>query len=360
MARIPTFYWNAQPAWEAMYIACEAAHTSIDLEMYQFAADTYEFDFARLFIKKVSQGVRVRLLLDGVGSVSFQNSSACARLLAAGVEVVFFNPVASWRLDSFLSWFFRDHRKLLVVDGTKAFMGSVNISGRMRAWRDTQVGFEGACAVALQRSFEVMLAVAKTPRILQFQARFPKPVVVDVHTTITTHSPRFHQRFIYKQILAAIKRARVSLLIQTPYFVPSMRFMRALHKAAKRGVAVQLMIPQNFDPVVAGYATHSYVDGLLKRGITVLEYGPAFLHAKMIVVDDVWATVGSANIDNLSLLLNYELNIQTTDPSVVAVLKRQFFSDVPSTTAITRAAWKKRGGLRKFFEWLTIPLHEVL
>ncbi len=353
------FYWNSRDTWNALLRACAAARHSIDFETYIFNPDNIGREFVDVFVAKAQAGVRVRLLLDAVGSYTMIDHPFSRRLIASGVELVFFNPINPWRIHTIFSWFLRTHRKIAVIDGAIGFIGGVNVSDHMESWRDTHAQIEGALVRHIHAAFSKMFQVASTPRFLQFKKRFRRPIFLG-ECAVASNSPRIRQRFIYHELRRVCASAQRSILIQTPYFIPSIRLMRWITRAAKRGVNVHIMIPDQFDVSLAGYATDSYISRLLHRNITVWRYPDSFLHAKMVSVDGVWATFGSANIDNLSLLLNYEANIFCRDTSTVRALEDHFWIDVKKSYRITHDIWIRRSRTRKFFEFLTLPLHGIL
>ncbi len=354
-----TFFWDTESTWKKMYEACASATESIDFESYIFSSDVVGQKFLDLFIKKSREGVRVRLLVDFVGSFGLLNDSRVVLLRNASGTVIFFNPISPWRIHTLFSWVLRDHRKVAVIDDRVAFIGGVNIDERMRFWRDTHARWTGPIVNDFANAFEKMWAVARTPRFLQFKKRFPKPKKTG-NVSFFTNSPRFKQRFIYSELRTAFRMAKKSILIQTPYFVPSLRLLRLLTRARRRGVAVTLMIPTVFDVALAGYATEFFITHLLRCGVVVYRYIPRFLHAKVVVVDGEWASMGSANIDNLSLSLNYESNVVIRDQQIAYLLQKQFWIDSKHCHQVDERIWKDRSWIQRCKEVLTIPLHGVL
>lgn len=351
------FYLKSADAWEAMYADCVSATESINIEQFIFELDELGGRFFEILRKKNKEGVKVRIICDAVGSYGFLNSSMETRLRAEGIEIKFFNPVKPWRIGTFSSWFLRDHRKLLIVDGKIGHTGGVGLEKRMENWRDTNVRVTGPVVSEMSAVFGQMWLAAPKHKFFRF-----KPVFNPIgQFSFITNSPRFRGRYIYHDLRRAIHGAKKYIYITTPYFVPSIRIFRALTKASKRGVDVRFLLPQVSDVRTADIAAGSYFILALNAGIKIYLYdGGKILHTKTAVVDDTWGTVGSANMDNLSLLLNFEGNIRSSDSGFISELKSQFLEDISHTESLAKERWMARPLLRKFLELITWPIHGLL
>ena len=351
------FFLKSSDAWESMLADIAGAKSSIDIEQYIIGIDEISGRFFELLKKKKKEGVAVRLLCDGAGSFDLLNSASANELITQWIELKFFNPIKPWRVGNFSSWFLRDHRKLMVVDKKIGHVGGVGIEKRMENWRDTHVRIEGSVVTAIQDAFDKMWNAA--PKKIHF--RFKKCDLPGADFSFVTNAPRFRGRCIYHDIRRAIRGARRYIYFTTPYFVPSIRLFSSLIRAAKRGVDVRLLLPENSDVRVADIAAGSYFHLALKAGIRIYLYGKGrILHAKCGVIDDKWSTVGSANLDNLSLLLNYEGNIVSADRSFVVELKGQFMEDLASAREISHGEWARRPFFRKILEFISWPFHQAL
>ncbi len=344
-----------------MLAAVNKAKHSIDIEQYIFTTDDVGQKFIAALIAARQRGVRVRILCDGVGSegVVFDTFDE-SELERNGVEIRFFNPIRVlkfWNLLRFWSWFLRDHSKIMIIDGTVGYTGGVGIRADMTKWRDTHIKIMGPVVSAMTESFELMWKnVRAGKRIIgawwqplrdssfQFLMNFPKP----------------QQRYIYYEFLRAIRNAKKYIYLATPYFVPTMRFSKALKQAVSRGVEVRLIVPAVNNHTVVELASQSYYGLGLKAGIKIFQYGPDMIHSKTAVIDEVWSSVGSANLDNLSFLLNYEGNLVSVDPDFAREIKTQIEEYMAHSTELSLADWKKRPLLKKFFEILTWPFHRLL
>lgn len=355
-------------AWESMLADCEAAQVSIDLEQYIFEYDAIGKRFAEMLKRKAKEGIQVRLLCDAAGSYNLYNSTQASDLVAHGVMVEFFNPISPWRINNYSSWFFRDHRKVLVVDSHIGHIGGVGIHQRMHNWRDTHVRIEGPVVHELQYTFEQMWNRVREGKFFRFSKPFfasdksggRKPQAFTKYFYFLTNAPRFHQRFIYHSLIDAIRGARSHVYLTTPYFIPDIRLIRVLRLAARRGVDVRLVVPDASDHPIVDVATQSYFWIILKAKVKIYLYHDHVLHAKTIIIDDDWASVGSANLDNLSLLFNYEANLVSTNRTFVRELKDHFMNDLESSKEITLPIWKQRSRIRKLLEAITWPIHKFL
>lgn len=361
------FFLHSHDAWERMLEDCEHAQVSIDMEQYIFEHDAIGKRFMHLLEQKARAGVRVRLLCDAAGSYTLFNSVHVAHLLASGAELLFFNPIKPWRINNYSSWFFRDHRKVLVVDSHIGYIGGVGVHQRMHDWRDTQVRIEGPVVHELQYVFDQMWNRTKEGKFFRFSKPFfgtepqnGKPQTFTKYFYFLTNSPRFHQRFIYHSLIDAIRSARSHVYLTTPYFIPDLRLVRVLRLAARRGVDVRLIVPDASDHPIVDIATQSYFWIMLKAKVKIYLYRDHVLHAKTVVIDDDWASVGSANLDNLSLLLNYEANLVSTNRTFVRELKDHFLDDLQRSREVLLPEWKRRSWIRKLAEAITWPIHKFL
>lgn len=351
------FYLSAEDAWEGMLKSCSEAKHSINFEQYIFSSDEISKKFASLLIKKAKEGVRVRLLCDAVGSQPLFASPLSSELVRSGIELIFFNPISPWWLHQLFSWFLRDHRKILTVDGKIGFTGGVGVETLMFGWRDTHVRISGPIVESMDQQFERLWDMAKKGK--RFSREKPK-ANSEWDFAFVGNSPSFRQRHLYKSLLAAIRGAQKYIYLSTPYFIPDGRLFKALKRARLRGVDIRLIVPKNSDHTVVDWASRSYFTPALRADMKIFRFKNRIFHAKTVVVDDEWATVGSANLDNLSLLLNYEGNIISTNKDFVKDLKEQFAEDLENCEELVKADWIQRSVLQKFFELLTYPLHRLM
>ena len=351
------FYLRSADAWKAMYADCNAARISIDIEQFIFGNDKIGKAFLKLLEKKAAEGVKIRIMCDAVGSSDLLNSEVSEPLAEKGIAIVFFNRIQPWRIGNISSWFLRDHRKILLIDRSVAHIGGVGIEDRMEYWRDTNVRLKGPVISEIQAGFDLMWA---TPTRHKFSHHKPH-LKTGESFSFLINSPQFRGRYIYHDLRKNVRNAKKYIYLTTPYFIPSILIFTALIRAAKRGVDVRILVPGSSDVPLAYIAAGSYFFLALNAGIKIYCYDErTILHAKTGIIDDAWGSIGSANIDNLSLLLNFEGNIKSSDTNFIAALKLQFEEDLGNSKIVKKEEWVRRPLSLKILEIITWPLHGIL
>ncbi len=356
MATTWKFYLTSSDAWDAMYADCVSAKHFIDVEQFILQYEPETRRFFELFMDKAHSGVRVRVLCDMVGSYQIYESPIVSDLRDAGVEVQFVHPVSAWRVPNWTSWAFRDHRKLLVIDGAIAHTGGVGLNQKTKAWRDTNIRLTGPVVDQMYGAYDQMWQSVKEDKPIR--SRQSREFVEGF--TFLTDTPWFRSRLFYQNLLGTIKRAQRSIYLTTPYFVPPIRLFRRLRQAARRGMDVRLLLPMSSDISVVDYATRSFFTLALKSGIRIYRYRAGMMHAKVNIIDERWASVGSTNLDNVSFLFDHEANIVTTRRECIEELERQFFEDLEHAEEVHLEQWTGRLFIWKVLEVLTWPVHSFL
>ena len=342
--------------YRAMFAAISAAKDHVNLETYILDDDEVGQRFAQVLIAKQRQGVQVNIIRDSVGTIGtpqafFQN------LVDNGINVLEFNPVnpltarKAWALNQ------RDHRKLLIVDGSIAFLGGINISSvysggsfsqssRVRpdslAWRDTDLQLEGPVVADLQKLFLSTWEKQKGAALAPSEF-FPPLKSVGNHVVRaigSTPDEAFSQ--IYATLLSAIASSETSVYLTNAYFVPDPQLLAALQAAAARGVDVKLILPSKTDSWLVFHAGRGYYAQLLAAGVKIYERRGVILHSKTALIDGVWATVGSTNLDWRSFLHNDELNAVVLGADFGAQVQAMFDKDLAASEIITLQGWQRR------------------
>jgi cardiolipin synthase A/B len=335
-----------------MLAAIDAARESVLLEMYLVHSGVITTRFIVALSEAVRRGARVCVLFDGFGSLGLSRADR-RRLLEAGVELRFFNPL---RLQKRLGNLLRDHRKLLVTDGHTAFVGGAGLTdefapgGRRGPWREVMVKIEGPVVADWQRAF------ARNWRRwgpeLALPAPLPPPPVSLADGAIGRLSlSEARQRSVLANgVIRRIDSAVRRTWIMSAYFVPSRRFRKALRRAARRGVDVRLLLPgARTDHPWVRQAARRFYGKLLRSGVQIFEYQPHMLHAKVILCDD-WVSVGSSNLDRWSLRWNLEANQEVADARFASTVVAVFERDCGESRAISRRYWRHRAWLDRLRE----------
>jgi cardiolipin synthase len=352
-----TLLKDGPATYRAMLAAIVSARDHVHMETYILDDDEVGQRFAQAFVDKQRAGVQVRLIRDSAGTIATP-AAFFQRLAEAGVQIVEFNPLNplkahdDWELNQ------RDHRKLLVVDGRVAFLGGINISSvysggsfsqgsRLRpgggpAWRDTDLQLEGPVVAELQKLFLAAWAAQKGPTPAS-TGLFPPPERAG-HQVVRAigSSPDEPFSLIYATLLSAIGSAETSVQITNAYFAPDPQLLAALEAAVARGVEVRLILPSQTDSWLIFHTGRGFYERLLRAGVKIFERRGVILHSKTVLIDGVWATVGSTNLDWRSFLHNHELNAVVLGAEFGAQLQAMFDADLAGSDAITLEAWTRR------------------
>jgi phosphatidylserine/phosphatidylglycerophosphate/cardiolipin synthase-like enzyme len=333
-----------------MLEAIDAARESVLLEMYLVRSGVVVTRFVAALGEAVRRGARVCVIFDGFGALGLSRSDR-RRLLQAGVELRFFNPLS---LRKRLGNLMRDHRKLLVTDCRTAFVGGAGLTdefapdARRGQWRELMVRIEGPVVADWQRAF------ARTwrrsgPGLALVGLPSCEPFADGAMGRLSLSEARQRSVLangVVRRIDTAVKRA----WIMSAYFVPSRRFRKALRRAARRGVDVRLLVPgARTDHPWVRQAARRFYGKLLRNGVKIFEYQPSMLHAKAILCDD-WVSVGSSNLDRWSLRWNLEANQEVADARVANALAALFERDFSVSRALSRRYWRQRTWLDRLRE----------
>ncbi|HEU4344453.1 MAG TPA: cardiolipin synthase [Candidatus Binatia bacterium] len=361
--------FNGDETFPAMLAAIRAARKTINYAQYLYQDGAIAYELAEAFAERCRAGLEVNLLIDSHGGSKIPKDIPDL-LVNAGCRfewfrrIKIFQFVTPWEL---LRYNYRNHRRILVIDGEIGFTGGHGVSdawagdGRTEDhWRDTDVKVEGPIVHQLQAAF-VESWRETTGNVLGGDRYFPvlKPEG-KVYAQVVKSSPSGGSFESYMLFLMSIASARKSIHISNPYFLPDERMQEALLNAAKRGVKVVALTPGKIDHKLVYWASRNGFEPLLLGGIEIYEYQAGLMHAKTMVVDGIWATVGSTNLDNRSFALNEEINLVVYDPTIAGQLEKAFTEDLKHSTKLTFEDWKARPLREKILELFTIPLKEQL
>jgi cardiolipin synthase len=359
-----TLLSDGQATYSAMFKAIRNAKDHINLESYIIEDDETGRTFADLLLQKQAHGVQVSVIYDSMGSMNTP-AAFFQRLRDGGIHVVEFNPVnplkagVNWELIN------RDHRKILIADGSVAIIGGVNISKVYSSsplkrkknaktpihWRDTDIQVDGPAVAEFQKLFLDTWEKQKGPK-LPGRNYFPElretgTALVRVVGSTSGETNRI-PLIVY---VSAISFAEHSIHMTNSYFIPDDQIVKALTEAAGRGVDVKIILPGITDSSLVLHAQRYHYSVLLKSGVKIYEHDTSLLHAKTATVDSVWSTVGSTNMDFLSLLSNNEVNAVILSREFAGEMEKTFARDLENSRQIQWKDWKNRPYLPRVREW---------
>lgn len=336
---------DAAATYRSMNEAIESAKDHVHVEFYVIQPDQTGIDLRDLLVAKAREGVRVRVLTDAVGS-SRLPADFWGPLLEVRGEAATWQPVwkvfRRWRRNHRVD--FRNHRKIVVVDGKVGFTGGINVGREylgldpeVGGWRDTHVRITGPAVLSLQKAF-VQDWLAVTDHLIDDERAFPDPVGDDggecIVQVIDSGPDRPFSPLLYV-FVQAIALARERVWITSPYFIPSPTLQDGLITAALRGVDVRILLPTRSDSLIVTLASRTYYQRLLEAGVRIYQYERGFVHAKTMLVDHWVATVGSANMDMRSFHINFEINALIYGRQAVKDLARAYLADLENAAEVS-------------------------
>jgi cardiolipin synthase len=358
-----TLLIDGPATYAAMFEAIRGAKDHINLETFILEDDEIGRKFTELLLRKQAEGVQVNIIYDSMGS--FTTSEAFFKHLRdGGIHVIEFNPISP--LNGHLKWLMinPDHRKILIVDGKVAISGGINISkvysgrlsgrkkvkGEQLPWRDTDVQIEGPAVAEFQKLFLDTWSKQEGPELPE-PNYYPK-MKEDGNALVRVvgSTPGSDNRITFIVYVAAITFAEHSIHLTNAYFVPDEQILKAFTDAAERGVDVKIILPSNTDSQLALNAARYNYSELLKAGVRIYERRNAVLHAKTAVIDGIWSTVGSTNLDYWSLLSDDEVNAVVLSREFAIEMERMFASDLAQSDQIQCDKWGERPLLQKITE----------
>ncbi len=342
------FLVDGEQFYPAMLDAIEQANEYILMEMYLFESGDIADQFIKAFIRVARRGVSIRLLVDAYGARGLLKSHRL-QLSHAGIELVFYNPLMFRKLKKNL---FRTHRKYLILDGKKAFVGGAGITDYFQgrnAWRETVIEVQGKVVLDWQTLF--------TQNFKQWSASIlPNPNISDnevgdvsARLAYTTGGTRLE---IKKVLLNRIAKSHNSVWLASAYFIPSRKIRKALREAAFNGKDVRLLLPGEItDHPAVRYASRRYYARLMRFGVRIFEYQGRFTHTKMVLIDD-WLTIGSSNMDRWNFRWNLEANQEIDNKSIANEARKIMLDDFSHCHEIKYIDWVNRSRMQRTKEWL--------
>jgi len=357
---------DGQKKFEALFKDIDEAKDHIHFQTYILRRDDLGKRLLKLLVKKAKQGVKVRILYDDMGSRGM-TKRYFKELRSVGGEVEAFFPSNVPLINPRLN--FRNHRKLIIIDGRIGYIGGFNVGDeylglnpKFGYWRDTHLRVEGSAVHPIQTRFILDWNQASYRYDIEYADQFfpAIPRKGDVAMQIVSSGPDSEWEQIKNGYIKLVTNAKKYIYIQTPYFIPDTSLLDALRIAALSGVDVRIMIPNKPDHMFVYWATYSYVGELMKAGARIYIYDNGFIHAKTLVTDDEAASVGTANIDLRSFRLNFEVNAFVYHQETVTTLCQIFIEDMELSTELTPDMYQQRSLYIKFKESISRLLSPIL
>lgn len=327
------------------------AKKQIFLETYIYEDDYVGLKFKQALLKKVKEGIKIKLLIDSWGSTV--TKQYFQELIDLGAEVIFFREI-KYLIRIFSKNHERNHRKLLIVDNNIVYVGSANITGVYIESRELVLKLEGDIANSFIKSFN---------RIWKAHGKVTNKKIMSImhgNFEIINDIPSHYWRITESKYLQLIKNSKKLILIETPYFVPSARIRNALARAVKRGVKIKIVIPYDSNVFLVDIVRSRYLGELHKKGVEIYYYKPRLLHSKLMMVDNEFFLLGSSNLDYRSFLYLYEINFLGTDKKILRALNEYFQETIKDTIPFSIKEWKKRSSFRKIMELFMYRLRHYL
>lgn len=398
-------FTDSAGTWEAMLVDIKDASKSIDFEQFYFTGDAVSEKFAKALIERAKNGVVVRCHFDAAGARTFSNSKIYHDMAGAGIQIKFFNWLSPFSKGFYKLAYFRNHRRLLLIDGTTttgiAYHGGICIGDAVKKWGDLNVRLSFAKIDdpqtvptlgsviepphpldSMQKAFEEMWTRSESPKVswshmdlpdftAEFNSRMEKRRESELDQKnlqkvssfpafmFITQSPLPGLHRVYRLVADQISKATKSITITTPYFLPTHRIMRRLVAAKKRGVSVKVIIPQNTDHPIVDIGSKTYMNYFLENGIEIY-FHPKMIHGKSVTVDGKWAMLGTMNLDNVSLKFNFESALISGDELFIQNLDNALLELENQSDQLLLKDWEKRSMSEKIAEAIVWPLRKLL
>lgn len=348
---------NGENLYPLMLDEIKKAQKHIHIEYYIYEDDVIGNELKDLLIKKAKEGVEVRFIYDDFGSKSIRRTIA-KELKKAGIQAFPFHKIRLLLLANRLNY--RNHRKIVIIDGKTSFVGGINVCDKYINqpkskifWRDTHLMLKGYSSLDLQRVFLSDWNFCSGENISVNSVYFPFQEMEKsdgLYAQIVSGGPDSDLPNILYSVIQAINLAQKEILLVTPYYIPDTSLQEALILASLSGVDVKLLVPKKGDSKIVNIATQSFFDDLLKAGVKIYLYEKGFVHSKVFVVDGKFASVGTANLDTRSFDLNFEVSALVYDEQIAKQVQDSFYDDMKDSVEIAYEHWKQRPKLKRVAE----------
>lgn len=349
---------NGEQKFPSLLQDLQLARKHIHLEYYIYEVDKIGNEIAEILVKKAKEGVTVRFIYDDFGSLGI-NKNFVRKLREAGVEIVPFYHIRWLLFANRIN--FRNHRKIVVIDGKTAYVGGINVSDKYinngeekLFWRDTHVRIKGFAALVLQYIFLTDWNFCANQNIPFSTGYFPLNEIDNFENgqmvQVVSSGPDSDYQNIMYAMMQAVMLSQREVLITTPYFMPDTSFIDALKIASLSGVRIKILVPEIADSKLVNTISKSYYEELLEAGIEIYKYQKGFVHAKTMICDEAVSFVGTANLDQRSFDLNFEVHAIIYDEALAKQHAQFFYKDLEDSKKITLEEWRKRSAITIFIE----------
>src|ERR1035437_9840645 len=339
--------------YEAMLEDIRNARDYICIETYRFTHDKIGVMFRDALIAKAREKVKIRLLVDSWGGTT--NDSFFAELVKLGAEVRFFKKI-HYGFGFYTRKHKRNHRKLFLVDDNVSYIGSANIAGHSLLWRELTLRIEGSLTPLFKKTFNK--SFRQFNRYLFNKFTFHK-TIYHYGFEIIQDSPSIYRQQIKKKIENLVRRAKQTIVIETPYFLPGYALRKAFSEASKRGVDIKIMTPRRSDVRSVDLLSSKYYGYFFRHNIKLLFYRLTNLHAKCILVDNEVFGIGSANFDYRSFRYQHEIMLVGVDKDIVAAVKTHLAESLQGCIPFDHEQWLRRPAIEKFIGWMLLPFRHL-
>lgn len=357
---------NGEEKFPEVLEALRSAKDHIHIEYYIYEQDEIGEQIENILIEKAKEGVKVRFIYDDFGSPKIKKKTE-QKMRDAGIEIYPFQKVLFYLLANRLNY--RNHRKIIVIDGKTAFTGGINVSDKYinnkpgkLFWRDTHLRIDGPGVFYLQYLFLTDWNFCSGKTLVPEEPQFPVPSTKkdDRFLQVAASGPDSAQPSVLFSLLQSIYLAKKEILISTPYFIPGDSILEALRISALSGISVKLLVPGVCDSKLVNAASKSHYEDLLCAGVDIYMYQKGFIHAKTLVADGNLSIIGTANMDYRSFELNFEVNVLVYDREFAEKLRDVFFKDIASAEKIDKDEWCNRPAYKQLPERIARLFSHVL
>jgi len=351
-----SLFTTSEEVWKSVISDIQNAKESIDVELFIVDIDDVGLLLLDTLRQKSRERVKVRLFVDAAGSFGLYMSNLSNDFARDGIHFSFFNHILPWLPKNIKVWYFRNHRRSIIIDDSIVYLGGSCFSTDMCGWRDSMVRLEGITNI-----IKDIRSACDRMWLLADKFKFGKRDTPETDEwSYLTNAPVPGHRYLYRRLMKLIQHAKKEIYLTTPYFIPDSRLMSALRKALKRGVSVHLLVPKYSNHPFVDHAGDFQKEELIKKGLKLYRYEKGMIHDKTAIFDNEYGIIGTMNLDHIGLRYNFENGLISTNSEFIAELKRVFENDTEGLQPVTHEEWGNRGWKMKLCAYLIWPIRKLL